>query len=153
MTGDTFNLVRFEQAQKDCYQQVITELTRGRKQSHWMWYIFPQLKQLGRSEVSQFYGISSLAEAQAYLNHNMLGTRLKECIGLTNQHGNKRVSDIFGWPDELKFHSCMSLFSIAAEAEDYDGNREIVEDTKQALALFFNGTLDRQTIELLRQHY
>jgi len=152
MNTDAFNLVRFEQAQNDCYRQVVNEITRGRKQTHWMWYIFPQLKQLGRSEISQFYGIGSLAEAQAYLNHNVLGARLSECIKLANQHGNKRVGDIFGWPDELKFHSCLSLFLHTATIDRGEANSEIVDDIKKALAQFFNGALESKTIELLRQN-
>lgn len=108
---DIFNLNRFLSAQATTYQSVLKELKNGRKQSHWMWYIFPQLDGLGKSETAKFYAIKSIKEAVAYLNHPVLGTRLLECSNTVLEINNKTAREIFGYPDELKFKSSMTLFS------------------------------------------
>ena len=102
---DPYNLQRFIEAQEPVYAQVCAELWEGRKTSHWMWFIFPQIRGLGSSETAQFFAISSREEAAAYLDHAVLGARLRECTGLvTNIHG-KSIDQIFGYPDNLKFQS------------------------------------------------
>jgi uncharacterized protein (DUF1810 family) len=109
---DPHDLQRFLTAQDPVYQQVRDELRQGRKQSHWMWFVFPQLRGLGRSATASFYGIASQAEAEAYLNHPILGARLRECTELVNQIEGRSAHDIFGFPDELKFRSSMTLFML-----------------------------------------
>ncbi len=109
-----FDLERFLSAQDPVYDTVIAELRNGRKQSHWMWFIFPQLKGLGHSAMAQHYGIGSLAEALAYLGHPVLGPRLRECTEVVVQLTDSPVEKIFGYPDDLKFHSSMTLFAQAA---------------------------------------
>ena len=111
---DRYDLERFVTAQQPVYDAVRTELEAGRKRSHWMWFIFPQLKGLGFSSTARAYGIDSLAEARAYLNHSLLGARLRECTQLTNAVEGRTVEAIFGYPDHLKFRSCMTLFARAA---------------------------------------
>jgi len=111
---DRFNLQRFVDAQQDVYAQVLKELKSGRKVSHWMWFIFPQVKGLGHSPMSEFYGIGSLDEARAYLEHPVLGPRLLECTRLVSLIEDRTINEIFGYPDDLKFRSCMTLFSEAS---------------------------------------
>src|SRR6185312_4754216 len=96
------------------YAAVSAELRAGRKQSHWMWFVFPQIAGLGASEMARRYAISSLDEARAYLAHTVLGQRLRECTALVLEVKEKSADDIFGYPDNLKFHSCMTLFCHAA---------------------------------------
>jgi len=112
--SDPYDLRRFVDAQDPVLEQVRTELQAGRKQSHWMWFVFPQLKGLGQSAMSNRYGISSLAEAEAYLLHPILGTRLRECTRLVNLVEGHSIEQIFGSPDDLKFRSCMTLFAQAS---------------------------------------
>lgn len=111
--GDPFNLRRFISAQEPVYHTVLAELRAGRKRSHWMWFVFPQLAGLGRSETARFFAISSLEEARAYLAHPLLGARLRECAALAAAASATRASDIFPSPDDLKFHSSMTLFAQA----------------------------------------
>jgi uncharacterized protein (DUF1810 family) len=111
---DPYNLQRFVEAQEAVYARVVEELRTGRKRTHWMWFIFPQLRGLGASPISVRYAISSLEEAQAYLQHPILGARLLECTALVNSIEGRSIDDIFGYPDNLKFHSCMTLFARAA---------------------------------------
>src|SRR5678816_1975098 len=113
--ADRFNLQRFVEAQDPVYERVLAELRRGRKTSHWMWFVFPQISGLGVSGMSRRYSISSLAEARAYFRHPILGPRLVECAKLVIAVQGKTVYDILGSPDDLKFRSCMTLFSRAAE--------------------------------------
>src|SRR3954463_10902527 len=113
MTEDPFELRRFVEAQNPIYQRVCQELSRGRKETHWMWFIFPQLRGLGHSAMAHRYGIASQAEAEAYLRHPMLGPRLRECTRLVNEVEGRTIHQIFGSPDDLKFRSCMTLFSLA----------------------------------------
>jgi len=112
--NDPYHLQRFVDAQDPVFGRVLGELHRGRKTTHWMWYIFPQLRGLGQSPMSERYGISSEDEARAYLQHPILGPRLRECVGIVNGIKGHSAHDIFGYPDDLKFHSCLSLFSAAA---------------------------------------
>lgn len=111
------SLQRFFQAQEPVYAQVLTELHAGKKTSHWMWFIFPQLKELGRSSTAQFYGIASGAEAQEYAQHPILGMRLKQCSQILLEHRQKTAHEIFGSPDDMKLRSCMTLFALAAPGE------------------------------------
>lgn len=109
---NTYNLQRFVDAQESCYNQVLVELNNGRKQSHWIWFIFPQQKGLGRSYYSEFYGLDGVDEAKMYLEHPLLGARLKECCSLLNTHvGNKTIEAIMGSKiDVLKLKTSMELF-------------------------------------------
>jgi uncharacterized protein (DUF1810 family) len=117
MSPDPFNLQRFLDAQAGGIDAVGRELRAGRKESHWMWYVFPQLRGLGVSSTANFYGISSLEEARAYLAHPLLGARLKEWTGIVNAIEGRDLQAIFGDPDRLKFRSCMTLFALAAPNE------------------------------------
>jgi len=137
---DAFNLERFVDAQASSYDQVCGELRAGRKQSHWIWFIFPQMRGLGHSEMAHFYGISSREEAEAYLEHPLLGARLRECTGLVYEVEGRSVDQIFGYPDNLKFHSSMSLFASVAPDEPV---------FRQALQKYFGGELDPNTVALL----
>lgn len=134
------DLERFVAAQNGCYQAVIKELFVGRKQTHWMWYIFPQIQGLGVTSTSKFYAINSLSEADAYLRHPVLGHRLEECLGLVMKHRNQNIKDIFGHPDDLKFQSSITLFSLTNLR---------TEVFKQALQIFFLGQPDKRTIDIL----
>src|SRR5215831_9553410 len=109
---DLHNLERFLTAQAEDYQCALGELQRGRKESHWIWYIFPQVAGLGHSSLAQEYSIQSRHEAVAYLNHAVLGPRLQQCCGALLKHQGKRVQDIMGYPDDLKLRSSMTLFAM-----------------------------------------
>src|ERR1035437_3624150 len=111
---DPFNLDRFISTQAGIYPQVLGELRAGRKRGHWIWFIFPQMKGLGRSAQSEYYGIGSLEEAAAYASHPLLGSRLVECTQLVNQVEGRTIREILGPPDDLKFRSSMTLFARAA---------------------------------------
>jgi uncharacterized protein (DUF1810 family) len=108
---DSFDLQRFVEAQERVFAQVLAELRQGRKQSHWMWFVFPQIHGLGGSPMAQRYAISGRAEAEAYLRHPVLGPRLLECVQLVNQVEGRTLHEIFGSPDDFKFRSCMTLFA------------------------------------------
>ncbi len=114
---DPFDLDRFLEAQAGVYELALSELAAGMKRSHWMWFIFPQLKGLGSSAMAHRYGLMSLDEARAYLSHETLGPRLKQCTELVNQSHALSLRDLFGSPDDLKFHSSMTLFSHASHAD------------------------------------
>ena len=111
---DRYNLQRFVDAQQAVFDAVCAELRAGRKQSHWMWFIFPQIQGLGASKMARRYAISSLAEARAYLRHPLLGARLLLCSALALAIEGKSAADIFGYPDDMKFRSSMTLFAQAA---------------------------------------
>jgi uncharacterized protein (DUF1810 family) len=115
---DPFNLERFVRAQDPVYPRVLKELRQGHKETHWMWFIFPQRKGLGSSPTAVLYAISSLEEARAYLEHPKLGPRLRECTALVNAIEGKSLDQIFGYPDNLKFHSCMELFAEASNQSE-----------------------------------
>jgi uncharacterized protein (DUF1810 family) len=138
--GDRFNLQRFVDAQQPQYSQVCAELRAGRKRSHWIWFIFPQMRGLGHSEMADFYGISSRQEAEAYLAHPVLGPRLRECTRLVTEAEGRSVDEIFGFPDNLKFRSSMTLFANVA------GETQIFRD---ALQKYFDGQPDERTLALL----
>lgn len=112
MTRDQFNLHRFVTAQAGVFEAALKELACGQKRSHWMWFIFPQLRGLGASPTAQLYGLSSLVEAAAYLDHPVLGPRLKVAVDAVQESPGASLWDIFGPPDDLKFCSCMTLFSV-----------------------------------------
>ena len=116
--ADPFDLERFVDAQAPVYDEVRRELKAGRKQSHWMWFIFPQIAGLGQSPISTRFAIGSLDEAKAYLAHPVLGARLRECARLTLDVEGRNARDIFGSIDEMKFRSSMTLFARAAPEED-----------------------------------
>jgi uncharacterized protein (DUF1810 family) len=131
--GNPFNLQRFVDAQAPVYRGVVEELRAGRKRSHWMWFVFPQLLGLGGSPMAVRYGISSLDEAAAYLRHELLGPRLHECTRLVNQVQHRTIGEIFGSPDDLKLCSSMTLFARATEDNEnfvallnkyYDGRHD-----------------------------
>jgi uncharacterized protein (DUF1810 family) len=137
---DPYALQRFVDAQRAVYAQVETELRAGRKESHWMWYVFPQIKGLGHSAMAQKYALSSVGEATEYLNHPELGKRLRECARLVTLINGRSIQDIFGYPDHLKFHSSMTLFSHAS-----DDNQVFLD----ALRKYYRSEFDQQTLERL----
>jgi uncharacterized protein (DUF1810 family) len=112
---DPFDLRRFVLAQDPVYPSVVAELRDGRKRGHWMWFVFPQLRGLGGSPTAVRYGITSVQEARAYLSHDLLGPRLRECTQLVNQVQGRSAAEIFGSPDDLKLRSSMTLFALAAD--------------------------------------
>ena len=132
------DLDRFVAAQDPVIDQIRRELAAGAKRSHWMWFIFPQLRALGRSSTAQFYGLDGLDEARAYLGHPVLGPRLLECTGLVDYVQGKTALEILGSPDDLKFRSCMTLFA-----------RIQPEPFTSALQHFYQGQPDPKTLELL----
>ena len=136
MTG----LDRFVQAQDAVYPTALRELRAGRKRTHWIWYIFPQLAGLGFSERAHFYGLASLAEAAAYLAHPLLGPRLVECAAAMLGHGDATALEILGSPDDMKFQSSMTLFRRVAGADSV---------FTAALGHFFDGREDGRTLALL----
>jgi uncharacterized protein (DUF1810 family) len=111
---DLFNLERFVKAQEPVFRSVLNELRAGRKRSHWMWFVFPQLRGLGRSSTAEYYGISSLAEARAYLAHPVLGPRLDLGTTTVLEIQAPSLNAIFGSPDDMKFRSCVTLFALAS---------------------------------------
>ena len=137
---DPFHLQRFVDAQVTVYAQARAELAAGEKRSHWMWFIFPQIQGLGSSSMAQRYAITDLAEAKAYLAHPMLGPRLRECTALVNAVKSRTPDQIFGYPDDLKFHSSITLFGRA------DGMPDSV--FHQALSKYFSGKPDHKTDNL-----
>ncbi|HEX9172442.1 MAG TPA: DUF1810 domain-containing protein [Telluria sp.] len=135
-----FNLQRFVDAQAPVYDKVLAELRAGRKQSHWMWFIFPQVAGLGRSEMAQKYAIASTDEAAAYLAHPVLGPRLRECAQLVHEVDDKPIEEIFGSPDDRKFQSSMTLFAdVAPDVAVFQAN----------LDKYFDGRADSATLERL----
>jgi uncharacterized protein (DUF1810 family) len=140
MTNDPHNLKRFVDAQEPVYEQVCDELRAGHKQSHWIWFIFPQMKGLGHSGMADHYGIASRQEADAYLAHPVLGARLRECTRLVNLVQGRSIDQILGYPDNLKFRSAMTLFAAAASEDP------IFDD---ALQKYFDGKPDPLTLKLL----
>jgi uncharacterized protein (DUF1810 family) len=135
--SDPFDLTRFVDAQAPVYRDVVDELRRGRKVSHWMWFVFPQLRGLGRSPMAARYGVSSLEEARAYLRHDLLGPRLHECTQLVNQVHGRSINEIFGSPDDLKLCSSMTLFACATEDN---------EDFHALLTRYYSGEQDPVTL-------
>jgi uncharacterized protein (DUF1810 family) len=137
--GDPFDLQRFVDAQAPVYQRVLSELRQGRKQSHWMWFIFPQLAGLGHSAMAQRFALRSRDEALAYLEHTVLGPRLRECTVLVNAVEGRTIREILGSPDDLKFGSSMTLFAAVSSDPAFAA----------AIAKFYGGTPDQKTLDLL----
>jgi len=140
---DQYGLERFVRAQDGVYEQACAELRSGRKRTHWMWFIFPQIKGLGSSEMAVRFAISSIEEAKAYLEHPVLGERLRECARIVVAVEGRTAEEIFGYPDDLKFRSSMTLFAKAAEISEED----LV--FSQALDKYFGGKEDAGTVERL----
>ena len=136
----TQGLERFVEAQATVYHTVVSELSMGHKETHWMWFIFPQLKELGKSAMAKRFGIESADEARAYLAHPLLGSRLLACTNLLLAQRNANAYEIFGSPDDVKLRSCMTLFAITSPQEPV---------FKQALEVFFKGKVDEVTVKLL----
>ncbi|MGD1016103.1 MAG: DUF1810 domain-containing protein [Roseiarcus sp.] len=136
--NDPFRLARFVDAQEPIFDQACAELRAGAKRGHWMWFVFPQIEGLGASETARRFAISCRAEAEAYVRHPVLGPRLRECAELVNGVDGRSAREIFGHPDDLKFHSSMTLFAGVAS----DG--AVFED---ALQKYFAGRRDRLTME------
>ena len=132
-------LERFTEAQKSCYETAREEIRNGRKRSHWMWYIFPQVRGLGFSETSRYYGIADRAEAEAYLAHPVLGQRLREMTDLLSELETADAKAVFGHPDHLKLRSCMTLFYLVSGEERF----------QKVLKKFFGGIPDARTVDLL----
>ena len=137
---DPYNLPRFVDAQAPVYSRVLAELRAGQKHSHWMWFVFPQLRGLGHSAMARHYGIASRTEAQAYWRHPVLGARLAECTQLMLAVPDRSAHDILGSPDDMKFRSCMTLFNAVSPQEPL---------WRQALEKYFGGLPDPRTLELL----
>ncbi len=137
---DAFQLQRFIDAQDPVFEQVKQELRRGRKTGHWMWFIFPQIKGLGSSAMAQHFALSGREEARAYANHAILGSRLSECTRLVISVEGRSIGQIFGYPDDLKFRSSMTLFAEAA------GEHAVFAD---ALEIYFAGAPDPLTLAAL----
>jgi uncharacterized protein (DUF1810 family) len=139
-SGDPYDLDRFVQAQAGSYDRALAEVRAGRKRSHWMWYIFPQLDGLGSSAMAERYAIQSLAEAEAYLRHPVLGPRLIACAEAALGVEGRSASDIFGSPDDLKLRSCATLFAcVTPSGSVFD----------RLLAKYYGGVRDERTLQLL----
>ena len=134
------DLSRFLTAQQDAYQAALDELRSGRKRSHWMWFVFPQIQGLGHSATAQYYAIRSLAEGQAYLAHPILGARLRECLLALDQLPPTTAEDVFGPVDAMKFRSSLTLFAEANDSDPF---------VQGALYRWFGGRKDDRTLELL----
>jgi uncharacterized protein (DUF1810 family) len=141
MDHDPYDLQRFIDAQAPVMSQVQAELRAGRKSSHWMWFVFPQMRGLGRSAMAQRYGIASLDEARAYLAHAVLGERLRECCNLVLAVQDSSAHDVFGSPDDSKFRSSLTLFNRAAPQEPVFGD---------CLRKYYKGIEDPATLALLK---
>ncbi|GMV76997.1 MAG: hypothetical protein AMXMBFR79_01330 [Chitinophagaceae bacterium] len=137
------DICRFIKAQENDYQQALSEITLGRKKSHWMWYIFPQFIGLGYGETSKFFAIKSLNEAKKYLEHPILGSRFKEITNALLKLDTDNANQIFGSPDDLKLKSCMTLFSVACNEDD--------NIFKKVIDKYFDNSLDKRTLKLLNK--
>jgi uncharacterized protein (DUF1810 family) len=140
-TADPFDLERFVAAQAPVFETALEELRAGRKRSHWMWFVFPQLRGLGHSSTARFYGVGNLDEARAYLAHPLLGARLDLCTRTVNDVQGSSLRAIFGSPDDMKFRSCVTLFSLAAESA--------ANPFRHALDRWCDGKPDENTLALV----
>ena len=138
--ADPFHLVRFVQAQEDVYDQAVSEIMSGRKCTHWMWYIFPQIDGLGFSSTAKLYSIKNIAEARAYLAHPLLGSRLLQCAEAVVRLDGRSARDIFGSPDDVKLRSCATLFTHVSPPGSV---------FERLLGKYFQGCRDAKTLELL----
>ena len=136
-----FDLQRFVEAQNPVYDQVMQELQAGRKRSHWMWYVFPQLDGLGHSAMAERYALAGIDEARAYLAHPLLGPRLEACVTALLQHSDKSAREMLGSPDHLKLRSCLTLFTRAAPDNPL---------FQLALVQFYGGDQDALTLAMLQ---
>ena len=135
------DLSRFTAAQEHgVYATALAELKSGRKRTHWMWFVLPQIAGLGSSDMAQRYAISDLAEARSYLRHPVLGARLRTCVAAVLEHPDRTANDMFGAPDDLKFCSCLTLFEVADSEEPL---------FRSALEIFYDGVRDARTLRLL----
>lgn len=141
-SSDSYNLERFLEAQDPIINQVKRELRSGQKQAHWMWFVFPQVAGLGSSQAAQQYAIASRDEAKAYLSHATLGPRLRDCTELVLEIEGKSATEIFGYPDDMKFRSSMTLFDAVS-----DGSALF----ETALEQYFDGEPDPQTLQFLSE--
>jgi uncharacterized protein (DUF1810 family) len=137
---DSFNLKRFVDAQDPLIDEIFAELAAGKKRTHWMWFVFPQIQGLGHSEMARRYAIASVAEAKAYLDHPVVGERLRVLTQIVNALEGRSVEQIFGYPDDLKFHSSMTLFAHAAADK---------APFEEALNKYFGGKADSGTVRRL----
>ncbi|WP_193179752.1 DUF1810 domain-containing protein [Nisaea sediminum] len=137
------DLRKFVEAQERDYERALGELRAGRKTSHWIWYVLPQLRELGRSQRALHYGITGLEQARRYLADPVLGPRLRVCVEAVLAHGDKTANEILGSPDDMKFRSCLTLFEAAAEDVD---DRSLFD---RALERFYEGERDRATLDVL----
>jgi uncharacterized protein (DUF1810 family) len=140
--ADPYDLERFVQAQRYDYEQALSEVKRGRKRSHWIWYIFPQIEGLGFSSMCRRYSIKSVAEARAYLAHPLLGPRLIECAEAALGVEGRSAHEIFGSPDDMKLRSCATLFAYVSPAGSV---------FERVLDKYFHGEPDRQSLRLLSE--
>jgi uncharacterized protein (DUF1810 family) len=143
METDSHNLQRFVDAQENTYQQALSELRRGKKQTHWIWYIFPQVAGLGSSSMAERYAIKSSAEAVAYAEHDILGARLRECTQALLAHEGRDIDDIMGFPDNLKLKSSMTLFAAISPPGSI---------FETVLDQFFGGQSDEKTVSFLKSN-
>ncbi|CDY75302.1 NTP pyrophosphohydrolases including oxidative damage repair enzymes [Caballeronia glathei] len=141
--SDPHDLQRFVDAQEPVFDQVRAELQAGRKRTHWMWFVFPQIEGLGSSAMARHYAIASRAEAEAYLGHPVLGPRLRELTRIVNDVQDRSAGQIFGYPDDMKFHSSMTLFAQCAGASG--------KEFDEALAKYFGGRADTATLDRLQE--
>ena len=137
--NDPYDLNRFVQAQAADYARALSELQAGEKRSHWMWYVFPQIDGLGQSPMSRRYSIKSATEAKAYLEHPILGARLRECFTVLNGLRERSAHEIFGSPDDMKLRSCATLFAQVSGEKIFT---DVIEE-------YFDGEQDDQTVRLL----
>ena len=140
LSNDPYDLDRFVRAQVADYDRALSELRGGKKRSHWMWYIFPQIEGLGQSPMSRRYSIKSAAEARAYLDHLVLGPRLRECAAVVNGIAGRSALEIFGSPDDMKLRSCATLFASVSDDAVFE----------QVLEKYFNGQHDQGTLRRLQ---
>jgi uncharacterized protein (DUF1810 family) len=140
MNNDPYNLQRFIKAQDGIFESVLAELRNGQKRTHWMWFIFPQIDGLGHSTTSKYYSIKNKAEAQEYLDHPLLGSRLRTCVDLILAIDGKSAAAIFGFPDDIKLRSSMTLFTYVT------GSGSVFA---RVLEKYFDGQRDQKTIDLL----
>jgi uncharacterized protein (DUF1810 family) len=138
--GDAFDLQRFVDAQAPVFETALRELRAGRKQTHWMWFVFPQIEGLGGSPMAVRYALSGVEEAQAYLAHPLLGPRYRACVTAVNLTEGRRANDIFGSPDDLKFRSSLTLFLQAEPGQPA---------FQRALNTYFGGEADSRTLDIL----
>ncbi|WP_231427564.1 MULTISPECIES: DUF1810 domain-containing protein [Pedobacter] len=134
-------LERFIAAQAKQYESALSEIKKGKKITHWMWYIFPQVKGLGFSETARYYALQDLNEAREFLDHPILGKRLLEITAELLKHKNKSANEIFGYPDDLKLHSSMTVFSLISQSNPI---------FKNAISAFFKDFPDEKTIEICK---